>query len=131
MTSLIALGIYAATMKVTAINNNVLEMETATGIIYEWEGAEDLDVGDCVSVVMYNNGTENVKDDIIVTQPIYSGWTLPDEPLEKGDVVVVETNDDFHLDGQSGTVKQVEDNGNYVLVDFGFEECWFLASELR
>lgn len=128
--SVIALGIYAATMKVTAIDNDVVEMETATGFVYEWEGADDYEVGDLVSLIMDSKGTEEIVDDEILSMR-YAGWNLPAEPLKKGDAVTVSTNDNFHLNGQGGIVKQVEDNGNYVLVDFGFEECWFLASELR
>lgn len=129
---ILALGIYAATMQVTAIKNDVVQMETASGFVYEWEGADDYEVGDLVSVLMNGLETEEITDDVIISPPTYTGWTMPVDVLHEGDVVTVDTEEKwFHLNGQVGTVTKIEDNGNHVLVDFGIEECWFLARELR
>ena len=43
------------------------------GMIWAFEGVEDWDVGDIVSMIMADNGTEQVIDDIIV-QTRYSGY---------------------------------------------------------
>lgn len=77
MTGLImAASIYATTMRVTAIDNakDIVTMETATGHIFEMEGTEDYMIGDYVSLVMDDNGTPGITDDIIVSAQ-YSGWT--------------------------------------------------------
>ena len=74
MTGLImAASIYATTMRVTAINN-AKDIVTATGHIFEMKGTEDYMIGDYVSLVMDDNGTPGITDDIIVSAQ-YSGWT--------------------------------------------------------
>lgn len=81
--TILALGIYAATMKVTAINptTDVVTMETATGHMYEMTGVEDWLPGDYVSLIMDDKGTASIEDDEILSAQ-YSGWT---DMFEKGD----------------------------------------------
>ena len=65
--ALIAAGAFhPATMEITNISGDVVTMETATGHVYQMDGAEDYETGDLVSVLMYNNGTEEITDDIIL-----------------------------------------------------------------
>ena len=65
--ALIAAGtIYPATMKVTSIQGGIARMETSTGHIYEMD-AEDYDIDDIVSLIMFDNGTEDITDDIILS----------------------------------------------------------------
>lgn len=66
--------IYPATMEVINISGDVVTMETATGHIYEMDGAEDWQEGDLAALIMWNNGTpDNVEDDIILAAR-YSGF---------------------------------------------------------
>lgn len=64
---------YPQTMIVTEVKNNVVTIETATGYQYQFEGAEDWEVGDFCSCIMNSKGTETIFDDEIV-QTRYSGW---------------------------------------------------------
>lgn len=64
---------YPQTMIVTEVKNNVVTIETATGFQYQFEGAEDWEVGDFCSCIMNSKGTETIFDDEIV-QTRYSGW---------------------------------------------------------
>lgn len=65
--ALIAAGaIYPETMKVTSIQGGIARMETSTGHIYDMD-ADDYEVDDLVSLIMYDNGTPEVTDDIILS----------------------------------------------------------------
>lgn len=65
--ALIAAGtIYPATMKVTSIQGGIARMESSTGHVYEMD-AEDYMVDDLVSTIMFDNGTPEVTDDIILS----------------------------------------------------------------
>jgi len=64
--------IYPATMEVIDIQEETAILETATGHIYEI-GAEDYEIGDFVSMILYSNGTENVTDDIVIASR-FSGY---------------------------------------------------------
>ena len=66
-------NVYPQTLVVTGINDDVLTLETATGQVYEYDGVEDYMLGDVVSVMFYDNGTELIYDDIIVDIR-YSGF---------------------------------------------------------
>ena len=78
-------AIYPATMKVIVINptTDVVTMETATGHAYEMTGVEDYLVGDYASLIMDNNGTPSIEDDIILSAQ-YSGWTDMFEGSKEG-----------------------------------------------
>lgn len=71
--ALIAAGtIYPETMRVTSIQGGIARMETSTGHVFEMD-AEDYDAGDLVSLIMYNSGTPEVTDDVILSAR-YSGF---------------------------------------------------------
>ena len=67
--------IYPDTFIITGLDyaNDIIILEDANGFIWEYEGIEDLFIGDMVSVLMDNNNTENITDDIIL-KLTYSGW---------------------------------------------------------
>ena len=72
--ALIAAGaLYPSTMEITNISGDVVTMETATGHVYQMDGAEDYETGDLLSVLMYSNGTEAITDDIILAAR-FSGY---------------------------------------------------------
>ena len=64
--------IYPATMEVIDIREDIAVLETATGHVYEI-GAEDYEIGDLVSMILYSNGTENITDDIVIASR-FSGY---------------------------------------------------------
>lgn len=65
---------YPATMVVDSIDGDTVTLATATGYLYEMAGAEDYEIGDVVSAIMYTAGTPGITDDAIVTAR-YSGFT--------------------------------------------------------
>lgn len=74
--AVIAAGlIYPATMQVTDISGDVVTLETATGFVYQFTGAEDYSENDLVSCIMFSNGTTNITDDIILAAR-YSGFYI-------------------------------------------------------
>lgn len=64
--------LYPETGKVVEICNDTVSVETSTGNVFEFYGAEDWFVGDCISLIMDGCGTANVEDDVIITVK-YSG----------------------------------------------------------
>lgn len=68
--------IYPNTMVITETNyeTDTVTMSTCSGVTYQFEGVEDYYVGDLVSVIMFDNGTPEVYDDIILSHR-YAGVT--------------------------------------------------------
>ena len=68
-------GFYAHTAVIVEFNydEDVVVVEDAIGFLWEFEGVEDYFVGDVVSMLMWNNGTESIFDDIIL-DVVYSGY---------------------------------------------------------
>ena len=64
--------LYPETGKVVEICNDEVVVETCTGNLFAFCGAEDWFIGDCVSMIMDSCGTLNVEDDVIITVK-YSG----------------------------------------------------------
>ena len=74
---LAALGLSPLTARVTDLDRttDTVTIETATGLLFQFYGCEDYEVGDYVSAILYDNGTKgNVTDDIIVSVH-YSGYS--------------------------------------------------------
>ena len=65
----IMLLIYATSGVVTETDtvNDVVTIEDYNGNLFQFEGVEDYEEGDIVSCVMYNNNTENITDDVIIS----------------------------------------------------------------
>lgn len=66
---------YPATMQIIGLNyeSDVVTLQTSTGFIYMMDGCEDYSLNDYVALIMNDNGTENITDDIIV-KARYSGY---------------------------------------------------------
>lgn len=65
---LTSLGLYPETGKVIEVNHktDIVSVEIPNGYVYGFYGAEDWKVGDYASLLMSNNRTEVVTDDIVV-----------------------------------------------------------------
>jgi hypothetical protein len=65
----IMLLIYATSGVVTETDvvNDVVTIEDYNGNLFQFEGVEDYEEGDIVSCIMYNNNTENITDDVIIS----------------------------------------------------------------
>ena len=85
---LIALGIAAAliygetlypqALEVVDVNDesDVLTLENWCGFRYQMRGAEDYNVGEIVSAIMFNAGTpDDIRDDLIMSAR-YSGYNV-------------------------------------------------------
>ena len=66
--------LYPETGKVVEICNDVVTVETSTGNLFAFYGAEDWFVDDTVSMIMDSCGTANVKDDVIITVKYSGVW---------------------------------------------------------
>ena len=65
--SLISSGyVYPDAMMVTEVKDDIVTVETTTGNIFAFHGAEDYEVGDMVATIMCSNGTDDVTDDTIL-----------------------------------------------------------------
>ena len=70
-------GIYALTVKVVSIDtqgDTVTTMDSA-GNLWAFSGAEDWQVNDCASLVMYDAGTQSIYDDEVISAR-YNAWIL-------------------------------------------------------
>lgn len=66
--------LYPETGKVVEICNDEVVVETCTGNLFVFYGAEDWFVDDTVSMIMDSCGTANVKDDVIITVKYSGVW---------------------------------------------------------
>lgn len=54
---------------------NIVTFETNNGVLFEWEGVEDLEVNDTCALMMCDMGTPEIKDDVILSIR-YSGFEV-------------------------------------------------------
>lgn len=68
---------YALTTCVVEVDrdNDIVTCEDYNGNLWEFYGAEDWEIGDCVSLLMNSKGTEKIQDDTIENAK-FSAWTL-------------------------------------------------------
>lgn len=66
--------LYPETGKVVEICNDTVSVETYTGNVFEFYGAEDWMIGDCISLIMDGCGTAEVNDDVIITVKYSGVW---------------------------------------------------------
>ena len=70
-----AVGLYPKAGYIVDINNGSVVIEDATGNLWETEtDADDWCIGDGVSMIMYNNETETIYDDVIVAARYNGFW---------------------------------------------------------
>lgn len=66
--------LYPETGKVVEICNDVVTVETSTGNLFAFYGAEDWFVGDIVSMIMDSCGTTEITDDMIIAVKYSGVW---------------------------------------------------------
>ena len=54
---------------------DIVTFETNNGFLFEWEGVEDLKVNDTCALMMCDMGTQEIKDDVILSIR-YSGFEV-------------------------------------------------------
>lgn len=67
-------SIYPECGIVTEIEEDLVTIETCNGNQFQFEGANDYELGDLIAVTFYDNGTKTVSDDVILDTK-YSGTT--------------------------------------------------------
>lgn len=68
-----SLGLYPLSAHVVDLNEttDTVTVETATGNRFAFTGCEDWQIGDRCAAIMYDNGTEAVTDDVILSVRYY------------------------------------------------------------
>lgn len=66
-------NLYATTTVVTNIEQDTVYCEDFNGEVWTFTGAESWAIGDYCSMIMDNNGTQDIYDDKIISTR-YSGW---------------------------------------------------------
>ena len=68
-------SVYPNAMVVVAVDReaDIVTLSTCSGLLYEFYGVQDYEEGDIVALIMDDNGTEDVRDDIILAHQ-YCGW---------------------------------------------------------
>lgn len=65
---------YPTTLLVVEKYEDYVVGKTATGYTYKIKDGDDYEIGDYVSVIMYNNNTDTIEDDSVLEHR-YSGFT--------------------------------------------------------
>ena len=66
--------LYPLTATVTEINNDTVTVEDTNGNLWSFNGAEDWQVGDGCALIMHDNSTSDIRDDVIISTR-YQGKT--------------------------------------------------------
>lgn len=59
--------LYPLTSTVTEISNNTVTVEDSNGNLWSFDGTEDWQVGDCCALIMDDNNTKDIRDDVIIS----------------------------------------------------------------
>ena len=77
-------GYYPLTAVVVDLdyNEDILVLEDGAELVWEFEGIEDFEIGDIVSLLMWDNNTpDSIYDDVILLV-YYSGFSIDREEVE-------------------------------------------------
>lgn len=70
--------LYPLTTTVTQINNDTVTVEDSNGNLWSFDGAEDWEVGDGCALIMHDNSTSEIVDDVIISAKYQQNdWSLP------------------------------------------------------
>lgn len=70
--------LYPLTTTVTEIKNNTVTVEDSNGNLWSFDGAEDWEVGDGCALIMDDNSTSEIVDDVIISAKYQQNdWSLP------------------------------------------------------
>lgn len=59
--------LYPLSTTVTEINNDTVTVEDTSGNLWSFNGTEDWEVGDCCALIMDDNSTKDIRDDVIIS----------------------------------------------------------------
>lgn len=70
--------LYPLTTTVTEIKNDTVTVEDSNGNLWSFNGAEDWEVGDGCALIMDDNSTSEIVDDVIISAKYQQNdWSLP------------------------------------------------------
>lgn len=70
--------LYPLTTTVTEIENDTVTVEDSNGNLWSFNDAEDWEVGDGCALIMHDNSTSEIVDDVIIsTRYQQNDWSLP------------------------------------------------------
>lgn len=70
--------LYPLTTTVTEINNDTVTVEDSNGNLWSFNGVEDWQVGDGCALIMDDNSTSEIVDDVIISAKYQQNdWSLP------------------------------------------------------
>lgn len=70
--------LYPLTTTVTETDNDTVTVEDSNGNIWSFDGAEDWEVGDGCALIMDDNSTSEIVDDVIISAKYQQNdWSLP------------------------------------------------------
>lgn len=59
--------LYPLSTVVTEINNDIVTVEDSNGNLWSFNGAEDWEINDSCALIMDDNNTKDIRDDVIVS----------------------------------------------------------------
>lgn len=59
--------LYPLSTTVTEINNNTVTVEDSNGNLWSFDGAEDWEINDSCALIMNDNNTKDIRDDVIIS----------------------------------------------------------------
>lgn len=70
--------LYPLSTTVTEIKSDTVTVEDSNGNLWEFDGVEDWQVGDCCALIMHDNSTSEIMDDKIISAKYQQNdWSLP------------------------------------------------------
>lgn len=99
--------LYPLSTTVTEINNNTVTVEDSNGNLWSFNGAEDWEVNDSCALIMNDNNTKDIRDDVIISTR-YQGRM----ESKISDIAYIERSSD-----NSYTVEDMEGNFHILFTD--------------
>lgn len=59
--------LYPLTTTVTEVNNDTVTVEDSNGNLWSFNGAEDWEINDSCALIMNDNNTKDIRDDVIIS----------------------------------------------------------------
>lgn len=99
--------LYPLTTTVTEVNNDIVTVEDSNGNLWSFNGAEDWEINDSCALIMNDNNTKDIRDDVIISTR-YQGRM----ESKISDIAYIERSSD-----NSHTVKEMEGNFHILFTD--------------
>lgn len=103
--------LYPLSTTVMEINNDTVNVEDSNGNLWSFNGAEDWEINDTCALIMDDNSTKDIYDDVII-----STWYQGRTESKISDIAYIDKSSDnsFTLEDSNGKlyILFTDDNGN-------------------